>query len=290
LDALFAGSVLPKEVIIVDQGSSDAAQKLVELRKRENREPLIYIHQPPKGLSASRNAGISCAASPIVAVTDDDCVPGTGWVEAVEQAFASSDFVQAVTGRMLPLGPETPGLHAASSRTSMERRDFHGKEIPMLIGTGGNFAVKREWFFRAGGYDERLGAGSAGKAAEDIDFYYRLLHIGVNIRYEPEAVVFHQQHSLEKYTASRWTYGFGIGAFCGIWFSRRDAYTARILSFWLRFQGRALLSALLRRDWSRARLTSRLLTGTASGLIYGLRAAPLGVDNIGLQKNDDKSS
>src|SRR5437016_4105214 len=74
LDGLEAGSVRPHEVIVVDQGPGGSlgtgrpfAVEVVALAGR--------------GLSRGRNAGIRRAASDVVAVTDDDCVPGAAWLE-----------------------------------------------------------------------------------------------------------------------------------------------------------------------------------------------------------------
>lgn len=174
LDALLAGEVAPAEVIVVDQSQNDATKVIIEQRQAEA-APIIYVRQSQRGLSASRNAAIARTGYPVVAFTDDDCVPDRGWITAIDRTFASPTTPDAMTGRVLPLGPDEPGLYAASLRESIKRTEFKGKVVPWVVGTGGNFAAKREWFKRIGGYDERLGPGSPGKAAEDLDLFYQLL-------------------------------------------------------------------------------------------------------------------
>ena len=115
----------------------------------------------------------------------------------------------------MPLGPETAGKYAVSSRLSEERALFERKAPPWLAGSGGNFAVRREVWSRLGGFDERLGAGTRGQSAEDMDFIYRMLSAGEKIVYEPAAVVYHERQDLRRRTASRWSYGYGMGAACG---------------------------------------------------------------------------
>lgn len=271
LDALLAGEVLPAEVIIVDQSQNDATRLIVAQRQMST-VPIIYVHQQRRGLSASRNAAIVRASCPIIAVTDDDCVPDSGWIATIERTFASTTALHALTGRVLPLGPETPSTFAVATRTSTLRTEYSGKALPWLIGGGNNFAVKRDWFSCIGGCDERLGVGSPGKAAEDLDLFYRHLKAGARIRYEPDALVYHQRQSKAQRLASRWSYGYGIGAFCSIWLRRGDLYALRILSHWICWQCWEFAVATGRRHWLETYQRWLSLRGTISGLIYGFRA------------------
>ena len=261
LEALASGTVWPAEVIVVDQGNAAFADRGL---------PVRHLRQERRGLAASRNLALAEATQPVVAVTDDDCVPGPGWVAALEGAFELAP--DAVTGPVLPLGPETPGLYAISSRTSSSPADFAGRSLPWLVGTGGNFAARREVLLRAGGFDERLGAGSPGGAGEDMDLLYRLLKTGATIRYEPAAVVFHERQPRERRLASRSAYGRGIGACCGLWLRERDLHAFAVLAGWLRMRGALAAGALRRRQWGSVREELLVLSGTARGLFYGLRA------------------
>lgn len=270
LDALLAGEVLPAEVIILDQSQNDAT-RLIVAQRQVSTVPIIYIHQKRRGLSASRNAAIVRASFPIIAITDDDCVPDSGWIAAIERTFASPTAPHALTGRVLPLGPETPGTFAAATRTSTVRTEYSGKALPWLIGSGNNFAVKKDWFSCVGGCDERLGVGSPGKAAEDMDLFYRHLRAGARIRYEPDALVYHQRQSTNQRLATRWSYGYGIGAFCSMWLRRGDLYTVGILSHWVAWQCWEFAVAAVRLQWMQAYQRLLSLRGTARGMAYGLR-------------------
>jgi GT2 family glycosyltransferase len=267
LEALATGTMQPAEVIVVDQGLGAD----VVVASFQGRLPVRCLRQERRGLAASRNLALTEALRPVLAVTDDDCVPDVHWIAALDRALRSPG-PDAATGRVLPLGPEATGFYALSSRTSESPADFTGRALPWLVGTGGNFAARREWLVRAGGFDERLGAGTAGAAGEDMDILYRLLRAGARIRYEPRAVVFHERQPRERRLASRSAYGRGIGACCGLWLRGHDLHALAVLAGWLRMRGAMAAVALRRRRWNSLREELLVLGGTARGLVYGLRA------------------
>lgn len=268
LEALAAGEVLPAEVLVVDQGGDARTRRVAEAQDGLS---VSWLPQQRRGLAASRNLALERASHPIVAVTDDDCVPSPHWVAALHRAFSSPDAPDAVTGPVLPLGPETPGLHAVSSRTRLSPAEFRGRALPWVVGTGANFALRREWVGRAGGYDERLGVGSAGGAGEDMDLLYRLLRQGARIRYEPRALVFHERQPRERRLASRSSYGRGVGACCGLWLRGGDWRALGVLARWLTLRTGLAARAAKQGRWEALREERLVLGGTARGLVYGLR-------------------
>ena len=61
-----AGDV-PYEVIVVDDGSTDASAALAERMGAE-----VVRHERSRGPNAARNAGIDRSAAPLIALIDDD--------------------------------------------------------------------------------------------------------------------------------------------------------------------------------------------------------------------------
>jgi hypothetical protein len=113
--------------------------------------------------------------------------------------------------------------------------------------------------------------GSPGKAAEDIDLFYRHLRAGARIRYEPDALVYHQRQSKAQRLASRWSYGYGIGAFCSLWLCRGDLYALCVLGYWIAWQSWGFAVATARRQWLETYQRWLSLRGTLGGLMYGFR-------------------
>lgn len=106
LDAIAAQTVMPDEVIVVDNNSTD---KTVEIAKRY---PFVkVVHESMQGRGPARTRGFNEAGSDIIGRIDADSVVSSGWVERVKQDFADPALM-GVTG----LGrahtiPRIYGLH-----------------------------------------------------------------------------------------------------------------------------------------------------------------------------------
>jgi GT2 family glycosyltransferase len=272
LAALRAGTDSPAEVLVVDQAPTPEARAVVA---RSGFPVVRYLEQPPLGLSASRNLALAEASSPVLAVTDDDCAPDPGWVAALAAALDREPRPVAVSGPILPLGPPQPGLYAFSLRESAVEVDHAGRMLPWDAGSGANFAARIAVLRAHGGWDPRLGAGSAGRAGEDADLLYRLLRGGGAVRYEPDAVVRHEWQTRERRVATRWSYAYGVGALCGLWLRRRDPYAVTMLTAYARMHLVALVSAGRRGDHGLVGEHGRALAALPAGLLYGVRAPRL---------------
>jgi GT2 family glycosyltransferase len=270
LRGLAAQSAPPAEVIVVDQAPSEESRAVVE---GSGVTTARYVEQSRLGLSASRNLALAGATEAVLAVTDDDCVPDPAWLASVALALERSPTPGAVTGPVLPLGDGSADTFAISLRESAVATDHSGRTIPWNVGSGGNFAARIPVLRGCGGWDERLGAGSDGQAGEDAELFYRLLLSGAVIRYEPSAVIRHEWQTRERRWATRWSYGYGVGAMCGLWLARRDVYALRMLAAYARLHVRPLLGGVRHRDRARVAEHARALASVAPGVVYGLRAA-----------------
>ncbi len=268
---LIQGTALPEEVLIIDQGNYQIGEKAINEVRSKSVIPIVHCSQAKLGLSAARNLASSQASHDIVAFTDDDCVPDPNWLASIERMLTSCPELDGVTGRILPLESEAAELFPISTRTSRKAATFQGHKFPWDVGSGGNFAIKRAKLQRVGGYDERLGTGSAGKSAEDIDIFYRLLLAGTVIRYQPEVVIYHERQDAERLIRSFWNYSHGFGAFTAKHLRKGDWYAAYLWSiwfFWLVWRtGKAVV--LRQNVYAREGLLS--LKGFSYGLAYGFK-------------------
>jgi GT2 family glycosyltransferase len=258
-----SGAKKPDEVVLVDQSRDTGRSEMPVLADAGISFKRLSI--APTGVSPARNQGVAVATGDALAFTDDDCVPGAGWLAALVAAVESDD-VSAATGRVLPLDEGVPGLVAVSSRTDLRRRIFRPGDpyVPWEIGTGGNLLIERDAFEAVGGFDAAFGPGARFRTAEDIDFLDRVVASGRSIRYEPDAFVYHEMKPPSGKMARRIPYGFGMGAFMERlprdrrwWLRRRYA----------RMQLAAFGSALRHLHLRKAVETVLMLSGAIAGSI-----------------------
>jgi cellulose synthase/poly-beta-1,6-N-acetylglucosamine synthase-like glycosyltransferase len=201
LEAL-AGAMRPTdEAVVVDSASrTDATRRVAAAAGL----PVVRCERP--GLSRARNAGVRATAAPIVAFTDDDCLPRPGWTAALEAGF-DDERVGFVCGRV---EADVPGrLTIVTSPDAALRRFVRGDD-PGPVCHGANMAFRRTALQDIRGFDEMLGAGTALRAGEDEDAFWRVLARGWTGRYVPTAAVVHRQWR-GTWRAIRMELGYGIG-------------------------------------------------------------------------------
>lgn len=267
LESLRAGRVLPAEVVVADQSAGAESREAIA-RADGPALSMRWVDGGAGGLAGAQQTAFDHARLAVVAVLDDDCVADVGWIETLERTFAREPELALVCGRVAPL----PGAgHPVASRTAVAPRRFHGRSLPWNVGSGNNFAVRREWFERVDGCDERLGPGTPGQGALDMDLFYRVLRAGGSGLYEPTALVGHERATKAGRLARRRPYGFGMGAMCALRLREGDLYAAVMLVAWVALRLRLVAAGLLRRRVSAVREESLVLGGTAAGIVHGMR-------------------
>lgn len=270
LRSLAAGTVPPAEIVVADQSDRPETRELVT-GSGTTPGPVRYLRARPGGLGVAQNDAFRATTAPVVAVLDDDCVADERWLESIADAFAD-DELAFVGGPVLALGPDAPGLHAVATRTSRQRHELDARSMPWDAGSGNNFAVRRDWFERIGGCDERLGPGAPGKGGLDMDLFRRLLRSGARGLYDPAVVVLHERATTAGRLARRFPYGYGMGACCVLWIRQRDAQGFRVLARWIAMRSNRLARSLARGRWLAVREELLVLAGTVAGTFFGLRA------------------
>jgi len=185
--AAVANRAVEVELLIVNNGSTDATAAVLRAWQRSTSVRCRVLLAEQRGLSHARNCGLEHATGKIIAFTDDDCTVARDYLTQVERAYAT-DAGPALRGGRVELGD--PRDLPFTIKTDLAPQRFTGGHPGGFI-HGCNLTMSRSALELVGRFDTRLGAGQPIGAAEDSDFVYRAHRSGVMVLYDPSIVVFH---------------------------------------------------------------------------------------------------
>jgi glycosyltransferase involved in cell wall biosynthesis len=166
------------EVVIVDDGSPDGTAAVLEdLAAGLPFELRILRHGRNRGAAAGRNTAWRAARAPVVAFTDDDCVPTPGWLAAGLTALEAGEGT-FVVGRTEPDPSEAHWLDRPFSRS--------------LTVDGPRFFETCNVFYRRGDLEEVGGLDERFSTGEDTDLGLRMVEAGRTPVWAPDALVRHR--------------------------------------------------------------------------------------------------
>jgi GT2 family glycosyltransferase len=179
LEAL-SDQTLPRaayEVVVVDDGPHASTEAVVNDWQRRCQEFAVRYDRSGArhGPAAARNVGWRAARSTVIAITDDDCIPGRDWLAAGLTSVLRPD-VGAVWGRIVVPVTDRP--------TDWERNVAGLERAPCATA---NCFYRRTVLEAVGGFDERF----TEAWREDSDLQFGALARGVTIVHEPRAQVTH---------------------------------------------------------------------------------------------------
>jgi glycosyltransferase involved in cell wall biosynthesis len=218
------------EIIVVDNGSSDATAQVVKQLQRSIPVPLAYAVEPRVGLARARNRGMQMARGNILSFTDDDMIFSDTWLRALCDLFSCTPAPACVTGPVEVHRDSHPSLQ---SDLRKGRRRFRYPCEPWEVGRGNNMSFARRFIERAGLFDTRLGAGTVSGSGEDTDMFYRILKLGGEIVFDPEVHAYHdhRRHAPEEIEAIVRNYAVGGTAFLVKHVVRFDGFALKLL-YW----------------------------------------------------------
>ena len=217
------------EVLIVDNGPSEATRKVVEAFREVGPLRFRYLVERSGGASRARNLGIRQSRGSLVAFVDDDCLVDASWLAAMVHEFARPDRPDVVGGRV-ELHDERDA--AVTVRRATERRICDWTEVFFSV-PGCNFCVRRDVLSEIGGFDERMGPGAPLQAAEDADLLFRAHRAGARVLYSPRPAVRHDhgRRTPNQVAEVQRRYVTGRGGFYCKHFLRGDLDVLR-LAYW----------------------------------------------------------
>ncbi len=177
------------ELIVIDQ-SRDTVTGCALQRFAQDRR-FRYLPVRFNGWARGHNLGLRMARSPIVAITDDDCLVPPDWLRTIEQEFQADPQTRVLYCNVLP-APHDPSAGFVPEFQCTRRIVVHTLQDKWYLrGIGAGMAVHREQVLEMGGFDEVLGPGAPFKSAADVDIAIRAILFGGSVVGTPATYVIH---------------------------------------------------------------------------------------------------
>jgi hypothetical protein len=142
------------EVIVVDDGSSDASARILDRYAQSG--ALRLLRGEGRGAAAAINLGVRHARYDVVAQVDQDVALDPGWLERLEAELGSAPDVAAAQARYR--ASRADGLWARVMGLDLEQRAFRLARCVDHVCTG-NTLYRKSALVAVGLFDESLGYG-----------------------------------------------------------------------------------------------------------------------------------
>lgn len=162
------------EVIVADDGSEDDTAEIVA------RSPHARLVRTAggEGPGPARNVAAAACSGTVLAFTDADCAPTSGWLRSGVEALAAADLVQGA------VHADPAVRQGPFDRTVWVTHEAGLYECASLF-------LRRELFDRLGGFEDFLAARLGKPLAEDVWLGWRARRSGARTAFCDAALVHH---------------------------------------------------------------------------------------------------
>lgn len=193
LNSLVNQTRSPKEVVVVDNGSSDETQQVCHMFAKKLL--LRYFFEKRVGIPFGRNTGIKHATGAICAFIDDDCIVDSNWLSCIYNHFISHNNSVGAIGLTANLFPNNvaSAVEYAYYRRWLKQWRLDGNTVQKIpSGRLIDFknAAFRSNFIKKFHFSIKAPFGDVGD--EDIEIGNRFYKANRNIYFDPSIVVTHR--------------------------------------------------------------------------------------------------
>lgn len=181
IESLYKQTYPVDEILIIDDGCTDDTVKIAALYPVK-----IIRHEKNRGLACARNSAVLAARNEFIASVDADCIAMTDWLQILMSAFTEAGVAGA--GGML-IEKKNEGI-ADTWRNVHMKQDWGAQILENPRFLYGNNGVYRTALLKHIG----LYSLSYNSHYEDVDVSFRLKDNGYQLKYIPQAKVYHMRH------------------------------------------------------------------------------------------------
>jgi len=177
LDALALQTINKDEfmVIVVSDGPDQPTKQAIGTWSGHQHLNVSYLQIEKGGPAAARNYGWKQAKTPLIAFTDDDCIPSPNWLAAFINAYSGEKYIAYTGQTKVPLPDKKTDF--ALNIAQLEKAEF----------ITANCACTRAALQLVGGFDERFEMAWR----EDSDLNFKLIVHQIEIAQLIDALVIH---------------------------------------------------------------------------------------------------
>lgn len=202
LEALVRVEYSAMSVLVVDNASVPEHATANRSITEELNIPYLYVEPPNRGPGPARNRGIETTESDLVVFLDDDCAPASDWLrQLVEPFYHGEERLGGIGG-----GVRSQPPHNWVSRFCAAAEYSTGVQPVFTNAATANACFPRRVLEEVGGFDE----GFTEPGGDDVDLSRRIREAHYELRYLPEAVVFHAEiDSFHEFISQLFRRGLG---------------------------------------------------------------------------------
>ncbi|MBI0399164.1 glycosyltransferase family 2 protein [Cyclobacterium marinum] len=197
LDSVVSQTYKDYEIIVVNDGSTDGSEKIVE---NNFGEKVRIINQKNQGVSTARNTGIAHAKFPYIAFLDADDIWHPDYLNYANKAIKAhnypgilgADFIRFKSFEELEL-PNYPDVDVVPVR-NYSISEFFNKTINHTLIFTSCIVMKKEFFETNAGFDAPL------KFGEDLDVWFRAILLYGKLVYLQKKLVYYSREDLSAAT------------------------------------------------------------------------------------------